>query len=112
MRRIVPWARALSFGALSLGAGGCAAFREEPLEAVAQDGLRVVRGRQGSPGCALSVDSPPGEVYGAERLREVLRAHTGGTVSEQGRAVLDALETFGRHAEPHDDVTMLAARRV
>jgi serine phosphatase RsbU (regulator of sigma subunit) len=29
--------------------------------------------------------------------------------SELVRAVLDALETFGRHSEPHDDVTMLAA---
>lgn len=60
----------------------------------------------------VEAHSPTGEVYGAERLREVLRAHTGGTVSELVRAVLDALETFGRHADPHDDVTMLAARRV
>jgi sigma-B regulation protein RsbU (phosphoserine phosphatase) len=60
----------------------------------------------------VEAHSPTGEVYGAERLREVLRAHSGGTVSELVRAVLDALETFGRHADPHDDVTMLAARLV
>ena len=60
----------------------------------------------------VEAHSPTGEVYGAERLREVLRAHGDGTVSELVRAVLEALETFGRHADPHDDVTMLAARLV
>jgi serine phosphatase RsbU (regulator of sigma subunit) len=60
----------------------------------------------------VEAHSPTGEVFGAERLREVLRANCGGTVSALVRAVLDALETFGRHADPHDDVTMLAARLV
>lgn len=60
----------------------------------------------------VEAHSPTGEVYGAERLREVLRANSGGSASELVRAVLDALETFGRHADPHDDVTMLAARMV
>ena len=60
----------------------------------------------------VEAHSPTGEVYGAERLREVLRAQRSGTASELVRAVLDALETFGRHSDPHDDVTMLAARLV
>ncbi|MFN2601511.1 MAG: PP2C family protein-serine/threonine phosphatase [Gemmatimonadaceae bacterium] len=60
----------------------------------------------------VEAHSPTGEVYGAERLREVLRAKSSGPPSELVRAVLDALETFGRHSEPHDDVTMLAARLV
>ena len=60
----------------------------------------------------VEAHSPTGEVYGAERLREVLRANRSGTASELVRAVLDALETFGRHSDPHDDVTMLAARLV
>lgn len=56
--------------------------------------------------------SPTGEVYGAERLREVLRAQRSGPASELVSAVLDALQTFGRHSDPHDDLTMLAARPV
>ncbi len=60
----------------------------------------------------VEAHSPTGEVYGAERLREVLRAHRSGPASELVRAVLDAVETFGRHSDPHDDVTILAARLV
>ncbi len=60
----------------------------------------------------VEAHSPTGEVYGAERLREVLRAQRSGPPSELVRAVLDALERFGRHSEPHDDVTILAARLV
>jgi serine phosphatase RsbU (regulator of sigma subunit) len=58
----------------------------------------------------VEAHSPTGEVYGSERLREVLQAHRGDSASELVAAVLDSLETFGRHADPHDDVTMLAAR--
>jgi sigma-B regulation protein RsbU (phosphoserine phosphatase) len=60
----------------------------------------------------VEAHSPTGEVYGAERLREVLRAHHSAPASELVRSVLDALETFGRHSDPHDDVTILAARLV
>lgn len=60
----------------------------------------------------VEAHSPSGAVYGAERLREVVRAHAGVPASELVRAVLDALHTFGQHADPHDDLTMLAARRV
>ncbi len=60
----------------------------------------------------VEAHSPTGEVYGAERLRGVLGAHRNGPASELVRAVLDALETFGGHSDPHDDVTMLAARLV
>ena len=56
--------------------------------------------------------SPTGDIYGGERLREVLRGQRNGPASEMVRAALDALETFGRHADPHDDLTMLAARLV
>jgi sigma-B regulation protein RsbU (phosphoserine phosphatase) len=60
----------------------------------------------------VEAHSPTGAVYGAERLRDVLRAQRGGPPSEMVRAVLDALEIFGGHADPHDDVTILAARLV
>jgi serine phosphatase RsbU (regulator of sigma subunit) len=60
----------------------------------------------------VEAHSPTGEVYGGERLREVLRAHRDDSASELVKAVLAELKTFGRHADPHDDVTMLAARLV
>ena len=60
----------------------------------------------------VEAHSRTGEVYGSDRLREVLRTKSSGPPSELVRAVLDALETFGQHAEPHDDVTMLATRLV
>jgi serine phosphatase RsbU (regulator of sigma subunit) len=54
--------------------------------------------------------SPAGEAFGAKRLRDALRAHT--TVpAELVRGVLDALQAFIGGAEPHDDVTLLAATR-
>jgi serine phosphatase RsbU (regulator of sigma subunit) len=55
--------------------------------------------------------SPAGEAFGAGRLRDALRAH--GTVpAELVRGVLDALQAFTGGAEPHDDVTLLAATRM
>jgi serine phosphatase RsbU (regulator of sigma subunit) len=60
----------------------------------------------------VEAHSPTGEIYGSERLREVLRNHRSGTAAEMVQGVLDALETFGRNSEPHDDVTILASRLV
>ena len=54
--------------------------------------------------------SPAGEVFGGKRLRDALRAnHTSATTLVRG--VLDALHAFTGQAEPHDDVTLLAASR-
>lgn len=52
--------------------------------------------------------SPSGEVFGSDRLRQVLRANNGGA-SALVAGVIEALRTFSRQAEPHDDLTMLAA---
>ena len=55
--------------------------------------------------------SPSGEAFGAERLRHTLRANS----TDPGklvRGVMDALDAFTGQAEPHDDVTLLAATRV
>jgi phosphoserine phosphatase RsbU/P len=60
----------------------------------------------------VEAHSPTGEVYGAQRLRDVLRARRGSSASELVHAVLDAVQTFGGHSEAHDDLTMLAARMV
>jgi len=43
----------------------------------------------------------------ADHESQTVGASAGGV-----RAVLDAKETFGGHSDPHDDVTMLAARLV
>ncbi|MEX2177768.1 MAG: SpoIIE family protein phosphatase [Gemmatimonadaceae bacterium] len=55
--------------------------------------------------------SPTGEVYGSERLRAVVRANATGSASELVTGVIDALRSFTRQAEPHDDLTLLAAKR-
>lgn len=53
--------------------------------------------------------SPAGDAFGAQRLRDALRANTvPGKVVE---GVVAALGAFTGAAEPHDDVTLLAATR-
>lgn len=54
--------------------------------------------------------SPGGEVFGAERLRGALRANNS-SATALVRGVLEALHAFTGQAEPHDDVTLLAASR-
>ena len=54
--------------------------------------------------------SPAGEAFGAERLREALRANNS-TVSNLVRGVMASLQAFTGPADPHDDVTLLAAMR-
>jgi len=53
--------------------------------------------------------SPSGEVFGSDRLRAVLRENRAGGASALVGGVIEALRAFARQAEPHDDVTMLAA---
>jgi sigma-B regulation protein RsbU (phosphoserine phosphatase) len=60
----------------------------------------------------VEAHSPLGEVYGGERLRELVRTQSNVSAADLIRAVLDAQEMFARHADPHDDLTMLAARLV
>lgn len=54
--------------------------------------------------------SPTGEVFGAQRLREALRANVA-SAGALVRGVLDAVQAFTGAAEPHDDITLLAASR-
>ena len=51
-----------------------------------------------------------GEAFGGERLREALRANNG-SATKLVRGVLEAINAFTGQAEPHDDVTLLAATR-
>lgn len=55
--------------------------------------------------------SPSGEAFGGVRLRETLRANRALSGPELVRELVDTLGAFGRGAEPHDDLTMLAAKR-
>lgn len=55
--------------------------------------------------------NPSGDAFGAERLRNALRANGTDAVKLVG-GVMEALNTFTGQAEPHDDVTLLAATRV
>jgi serine phosphatase RsbU (regulator of sigma subunit) len=54
--------------------------------------------------------SPAGEAFGAERLRDALRANNT-TASNLVRGVIEAPHAFTAQAEPHDVVTLLAATR-
>ncbi len=54
--------------------------------------------------------NPAGEAFGAQRLRDALRA-SNTSASTLVRGVLDVLHEFTGPAEPHDDVTLLAATR-
>jgi len=54
--------------------------------------------------------NPAGEAFGAERLRDALRANNS-SASNLVQGVLAALHAFTGQAEPHDDVTLLAATR-
>lgn len=52
--------------------------------------------------------SPAGEAFGTERLREALRANNS-SASSLVQGVVEVLQAFTGQAEPHDDVTLLAA---
>jgi sigma-B regulation protein RsbU (phosphoserine phosphatase) len=54
--------------------------------------------------------SPGGEAFGAGRLRDALRA-SNTSAADLVRGVMDRVTAFTGHAEPHDDVTLLAATR-
>ena len=54
--------------------------------------------------------NPAGEAFGSERLRDALRANDS-SASDLVRGVLAALQAFTGQAEPHDDITILAATR-
>jgi len=58
----------------------------------------------------VEAHSPTGEVFGSKRLRDVMQTQRGSSASDLVQAVLDAVQAFGGHSDPHDDVTMLAAR--
>ena len=54
--------------------------------------------------------SPAGEVFGAQRLRDALRANSA-SAGTLVRGVVAAVQAFTGSAEPHDDITLLAASR-
>jgi serine phosphatase RsbU (regulator of sigma subunit) len=55
--------------------------------------------------------SPAGEGFGVARVRDALRTHARGSASEMVQGLVEALKAFAGQAEPHDDLTMLVARR-
>ncbi len=54
--------------------------------------------------------NPAGEAFGNERLQAALRA-SGSSAGDVVRGVVEAVRTFIGSAEPHDDLTLLAATR-
>jgi len=59
----------------------------------------------------VEAHSRSGEIFGGQRLRATLRANCRLAAPELVRELVDTLGAFGRGAEPHDDLTMLAATR-
>ena len=55
--------------------------------------------------------SSAGEMFGGERLRATLRTHGALAAPDLVRELVDTMNAFARQAEPHDDLTMLAATR-
>jgi serine phosphatase RsbU (regulator of sigma subunit) len=55
--------------------------------------------------------SPSEDVFGPDRLRAVLQSHRTGGAPALVSGVLEAVRSFSGQAEPHDDLTMLAATR-
>ena len=54
--------------------------------------------------------NPSGEAFGGERLHAALRT-SGSSAPEVVQGVVDAIRAFSGSAEPHDDLTLLAATR-
>lgn len=54
--------------------------------------------------------NPGGEAFGNQRLKDALRT-TGTVPAKLVRGVIDAVHAFSGTAEPHDDLTLLAATR-
>ena len=55
--------------------------------------------------------SPSDEAFGGERLRALVRGLGAASAPELVRALWGAVKAFARGAEPHDDLTVLAATR-
>lgn len=56
-------------------------------------------------------ENPEGEMFGDERLRDLLAGLAGRSVAEVRRAVDEQLQAFSRGAAQSDDLTLLAVRR-
>ena len=72
-------------------------------------------GDGGDPGLAFTdglveARSPQAEVFGGERLRRVAKLQAAAPASEIVGRIVEVLKGFSGQAEPHDDMTMLAAQ--
>lgn len=56
----------------------------------------------------IDTPDPAGERFGLERLKDVLDANVGVTLSELKTAVLSALNQYAQKELDHDDVTLIA----
>jgi sigma-B regulation protein RsbU (phosphoserine phosphatase) len=55
--------------------------------------------------------SPQGDMYGDERLQQVLNSNRGGSAQSALDAILTSVYAFSHNAPPADDLTLLVLRR-
>jgi len=56
--------------------------------------------------------NPEGEMFGIDRVKDVVKTHAEGRATHISRAVLGALADFRRDAGREDDVTLVIAKFV
>jgi sigma-B regulation protein RsbU (phosphoserine phosphatase) len=71
-----------------------------------QPGTVVVIGTDG----ITETRSPAGEFFGAERVRQILRANASASAAAIQAAVIDAVQAFRGSAPQEDDVTLVVAK--
>jgi sigma-B regulation protein RsbU (phosphoserine phosphatase) len=102
---------------------GSGAFEEFPvgglpLGVVPDESYETVRVEPLAPGDVLLVGTDGiwetrdthGELYGKQRLRELVRAHAGGSAESMGREILADLSRFRGNAPVLDDITFIIAK--
>jgi sigma-B regulation protein RsbU (phosphoserine phosphatase) len=92
-------------GGMALGVTPELTYKEHTAELEPGDGLVLY-----SDGVTEAF-SPQGDIYGEDRLLQVLCSSTGGSAQSVLDAVLASVNAFSQDAPPADDLTLLVLRR-
>jgi sigma-B regulation protein RsbU (phosphoserine phosphatase) len=92
-------------GGLPLGVEASAAYQDDIRSGLAE-GQVILLGTDG----IWETRDPGDEIFGKERLREVIRRSAGASASEISAAIEAALAEFRGDARPRDDVTFVVVK--